>query len=203
MKCDQCDQEATVHELRVVNGKKIETHLCQRCARERGIDAQPTISVPELLHKYLQHAAEAAKPGLASPPSVQIGKTTACHVCGTGYLQFRQTGLLGCPHCYVAFEHPLSSLLERAHQGGTHHVGKVPRRALTGARAAGPGAQRLEALLGGAAQRAGRLAALRKQLDEAVRAEQYERAARIRDEIRRMQELEGPAPHEGGGAATA
>lgn len=204
MKCDQCEQEATVHELRVVHGKKVERHLCERCARDKGIAAQqPQISVPELLQKYLQHAAEAAKPGggaLAAPP--QPGKATACPTCGTGYLEFRQTGLLGCSHCYASFESQLAPLLERAHEGGSHHIGKLPRRALTGAKAAGPSAPRnLESLLGGASQLAGKIAALRKQLDEAVRAEQYERAARLRDELRKLQELEGhtrqPGPESG------
>jgi protein arginine kinase activator len=196
MKCDQCEQEATVHETRKVNGKMVERHLCQKCARDKGIDAQPQISVPELLQKYLQHAAEVAKTGaaagtLAAP--AQAGKATSCPACGTGYLEFRQSGLLGCPDCYRAFEQQLAPLLERAHEGGSHHIGKLPKRALTGARqAAAP--RDLESLLGGAQERAGRIKTLRKQLEEAIAAEQYERAAKIRDELRRMQELEGGAP---------
>lgn len=206
MKCDKCDQEATVHETLKVSGKLVERHLCERCAREKGIAAQPQISVPELLQKYLQHAAEVAKPvagALAAPGGA--GKATSCPTCGTGYLEFRQTGLLGCLHCYTAFESQLSPLLERAHEGGSHHIGKLPRRALSGAKAAPPGAARnLESLVGGASQRASKVATLRKQLDEAVRAEQYERAARIRDELRKMQELEGraSATGESGGAHT-
>jgi protein arginine kinase activator len=185
MKCDQCDQEATVHELRVVNGKKVERHLCEKCARKQGIAIQPTISVPELIEKYMQHAAQAgAKAG-------EQVKAAACPTCGTTYIEFRQTGLLGCPDCYRGFEQQLGPLLERAHEGGTHHVGKVPRRALTGGRGQGEGGAK--AVLGDAAQRAGRIAALRKQLEEAVRAEQYERAATLRDELRKMTELERQA----------
>ena len=67
MKCDQCGQEATVHELRVVNGKKVERHLCEACARKQGIAVQPALSVPELLEKYIQQAA-ASPPNPSKPP---------------------------------------------------------------------------------------------------------------------------------------
>ena len=192
MKCDQCDQEATVHELRVVSGKKVERHLCEKCARKQGIAVQPTISVPELIEKYMQQAAQgAAKPAEGSPTA----RATACPSCGTTYVEFRQSGLLGCAECYKAFEQQLGPLLERAHEGGSHHVGKVPRRALAGGRAREGSAQvGPRAIMGDAAQRAARIAALRKQLDEAVRTEQYERAATLRDELRKATELEGQAP---------
>lgn len=196
MKCDQCEAEATVHELRVVNGKKVERHLCERCARKQGIAVQPTASVPELIEHYMQQAAAAAKAKPADPPPP--ARATQCPTCGTGYLEFRQTGLLGCPDCYRVFEAQLSPLLERAHEGGTHHVGKLPRRQLAGGpkpqgritQGPNPEPAGAEAVLGGPSQRAGRIAALRKQLDEAVRTEQYERAASLRDELRRLAELE-------------
>jgi protein arginine kinase activator len=203
MKCDQCEHEATVHETLKVNGKLVQRHLCEKCARQQGLATQPTVSVGELLQKYFQHgeAAKAESPaGGALAPPQQAGKATSCPTCGTGYLEFRQTGLLGCPDCYRAFEQQLAPLLERAHEGGSHHVGKLPKRFTPGGRVAGlaqPPAH------GSASEWAGRIGALRKQLDEAIRSEQYERAARIRDELRRMQELGGPAPQEGSGPRTA
>jgi protein arginine kinase activator len=192
MKCDQCGQEATVHELRVVNGKKVERHLCEACARKQGIAVQPVLSVPELLEKYIQQAASSSKP--AAPQA----RSNVCPSCGTTYMEFRQTGLLGCPDCYRAFEGQLGPLLERAHEGGAHHVGKLPRRMQTGetrtataatARPATPRRQGQELPQ--------RITSLRKQLDEAVKAEQYERAATLRDELRRLTEqskAEGESP---------
>jgi protein arginine kinase activator len=200
MKCDQCEQEATVHELRVVNGKKVERHLCQKCARKQGIDIpQASISVPELIEKYMQHAVQAAKEAKSETPAAKPApvKTASCPSCATTYVEFRQTGLLGCSDCYAAFEAQLGPLLERAHEGGAHHVGKMPRRALAGGRTGEtPPGGRLASVLGDAAQRAGRISALRKQLDEAVQAEQYERAAAIRDELRKLTDLEQHAPPE-------
>ncbi|MEX2217299.1 MAG: hypothetical protein WD749_00950, partial [Phycisphaerales bacterium] len=106
MKCDQCDQEATVHELRVVGGKKVERHLCERCARKQGIATQPQIApvTPEMVQKYMQAvqqgAPPTAKPGAPGP----LVKADTCPTCGLGYLEFRQSGLLGCADCYKAFE---------------------------------------------------------------------------------------------------
>lgn len=195
MKCEQCDSEATVHELRVINGKRVERHLCEKCARNEGIAVQVGMSVPEMIEKMLEQATQGqpTAPAPAGRPKVEVAKASVCPTCGATYAEFRQSGLLGCAECYRVFEPQLGPLLERAHEGGTHHVGKVPRRALTGAResAASSGKPPAEAVLGGPEQRAGKAAALRKQLDEAVRAEQYERAAAIRDELRRLTELEG------------
>jgi protein arginine kinase activator len=192
MKCDQCDQEATVHELKVVAGKRMERHLCERCARKQGIAVQPqAVPVAELLEKMIQQQVSTpAKP--AAPPA----RSTVCPACATTYAEFRQTGLLGCPECYRAFESQLGPLLERAHEGGTAHAGRVPRRAMSGSPRVSPPAEiahaaRAQAQAASPEARATRLALLRNQLETAVRAEQYEVAARLRDEIRRLSEPEG------------
>ena len=93
-----------------------------------------------------------------------------CDHCGLTFSQFRENSLLGCPGCYDAFEDVLTSLLERAHEGGTHHLGKVPRRT-------GAGEQRHQQML-----------RMRKRLAEAIAAEDYELAARLRDDIRRFED---------------
>jgi protein arginine kinase activator len=195
MQCDICGEEATVHELRVVAGKKVEKHLCEKCARKQGIATSPAVSVPELIEKYLQAASKPAEAGTGGGSAGLARSTSTCPTCGTTYLEFRQSGLLGCQDCYRAFEVQLGPLLERAHELGTHHVGKLPRRALTGAARKRPGpvqdveSRGLDSILGGPAELTGRITALRRQLDEAVAAEQYERAAKLRDEIRKIEEL--------------
>lgn len=171
MKCTQCEQEATVHEVTIKGGKKVEKHLCEACAKKQGIAVQTTLPIQELLNKYV--IAQAA----ASP-----AKASSCPACGLAYTEFRQHGLLGCAECYKAFEGLLGPLLERAHEGATHHVGKSPRRAGRGGEAGA------EAVMGGPRERAERLGILQKQLEQAVRAEQYEKAAKLRDEIRRETE---------------
>ena len=88
------------------------------------------------------------------------------------FAEFRNSGLLGCPHDYVAFEKLLLPLLERAHDGRTEHVGKTPADAGAGARTRSTIAQ------------------LHRDLDRAVEAEEYEQAARLRDQIRELSDVE-------------
>ncbi len=172
MHCDTegCGAEATVHETLIRNGKKVERHLCEKCARKQGIVYQTPVPINELLSKIV------LSQGLGS--SEAASKPGACVGCGMTWAKFRQQGLLGCAECYRTFEKELMPLIERAHEGGVQHTGKSPRRA--GARS--------EILQG-------RLASLRRQLQEAVAAEQYERAAALRDQLREAAE-QAPAGDE-------
>lgn len=193
MKCDKCGGEATVHEVTIRSGKKVERHLCDRCAKGEGLPVQSqSVSVTQVLSHFIAQQAAGAVAPFAGPPA-EAAKATQCPACGTTYAQFRHDGLLGCPECYASFEIQLGPLLERAHEGGTHHVGKVPRRvsghALPPARP-----HRIDAPATPPRptpdERARRIETLRKRLAEAVAAEQYELAAKIRDELR---QLEAPA----------
>ncbi|MEO0515263.1 MAG: UvrB/UvrC motif-containing protein [Planctomycetota bacterium] len=174
-KCDKCSRPATHHSVEInKSGEKIEVNLCDHHAAEEGLTMKSAHTpINELLTNFVKLHSGGAEAGDADPD--QPGKTgsskkTACENCGTTFADFRENSLLGCPACYKTFEQPLSPLLERAHEGGTHHIGKVPRRA-------GVGEQRQMAM-----QR------LRRQLDDAVVAEDYELAARLRDDI---QQIEG------------
>lgn len=155
-KCDKCEQEATVHEVTIKGGQKVEKHLCEACAREDGIAIQPSQPISELITKFVMSHSGGRPEG---------GRAPVCADCGLSFVEFRQQGLLGCHACYGAFEEQLGSLIERAHEGATHHLGKTPKRA------------------GGAIDRQKRIVALRKQLTDAIEAEQYERAASLRDQL--------------------
>ncbi len=159
-KCDKCDRPATNHLVEIVGGQKIPKHLCDLHAAEEGL-AVKSASAPinELLTKIVQGQAVEEQRADA-----------ACEHCGFTFAQFRDQSLLGCPGCYDAFESMLLTLLERAHEGGMQHIGKVPRRT-------GSGEQRQQQML-----------QMRKRLAEAIAAEDYELAARLRDDIRRDEE---------------
>ncbi len=77
---------------------------------------------------------------------------------------FKKTGQFGCPTCYETFEDELAPLLKAMHRGD-RHIGKVPEREGLRVRVSAE------------------LARLRAALDEAVGEEQYEDAAKLRDEI--------------------
>jgi protein arginine kinase activator len=160
MKCDHCDKQATVHLIEIQGGKQIEKHLCETHAVDEGVAVKvQNAPINELLEKFvLKHS------GLEVPQN-----QLRCGQCGMTYEEFRKGGLLGCPDCYTAFETAMTPLLQRAHEGASTHLGKVPSHA------------------GNDELRQQRLRQLRRELEEAVAAEQYERAAKIRDMVHRAE----------------
>jgi protein arginine kinase activator len=168
MKCDKCDNQAVVHLIEIHNGQKVEKHLCEEHAVEEGVTVKVTNApINELLEKFVLKHSGQSEPG--SEDSTMPAADLVCGDCGMTYTEFRKGALLGCPNCYVAFEAPLMPLLERAHAGGTQHLGKVPRQ------------------IGLDERRQHRLMQLRRELDDAVAGEQYERAANLRDEVRQIE----------------
>jgi protein arginine kinase activator len=162
MKCDNCNKTATVHLTEIKAGKKIEKHLCEQCAAQNeGVPVKSHMPINELLTNFVM-----AHSGLQK----EVG--TGCDNCGITWAEFRQTGLLGCANDYVVFEKDLSPLLQRAHDNATHHLGKVPaRRGNSGV----PIKRQVD------------LTRLRKDLQRAVEGEEYERAAKLRDQIRQAE----------------
>lgn len=168
MKCDNCNRTATVHLTEIRNGKQIEKHLCEQCAAQsEGVPALVKGHTPinELLTNFVM-----AHSGLQKEMNV------TCEHCGISWAEFRQNGLFGCEHDYDIFEKDLTPLLQRAHEGGTHHVGKVPARNGATAAAARPKKKFVD------------LTKLRKELARAVEVEDYEKAAKLRDQIRQAEE---------------
>lgn len=160
MKCENCNKPATVHSTEIKNGKKIEKHLCQECAAQsEPMNVKGHTPINELLTNFvLAHSG--------------ITKTTGavCEHCGISWQEFRQNGLFGCEHDYALFEADLTPLLQRAHEGGTHHQGKSPARRG-----------------GSSSRRKVDVSRLRKELARAVEAEDYERCAALRDQIKQAE----------------
>lgn len=203
VKCDKCSNEATVHEVVIKGGKQHEKHLCEQCAKGDGLPVQTHAPLTSLLTQYITQQTDAAAT-VATGVAPGLAQAT-CTGCGLGFAQFRQSGLLGCALCYEAFEQQLGPLLARAHEGGTHHVGKSPKsaegtRAVKSTAAAATGdeeptrpAPTLAATARETEARKAQISALRKQLSDAVAAEQYEKAAKIRDELARLDAGAGSA----------
>lgn len=189
MKCDLCENEATVREVTVRNGVRIERHLCEACAAQHGIEAHGAGALVDLFSKLNQpQPAKPPAPPKAPAPTISVAppghqqlRMSFCAVCKLTFAEFKQHGQLGCQHCYAAFEGQLGSLIERAHEGAVAHVGKSPRRIATGAPATPPTQPGLSS-----EERLQRLQALQRQLDQAIKSEQYEIAAKVRDEIKKL-----------------
>ena len=159
MNCQRCkNKPATVHLTEIVQGEKREKHLCEQCAAEDGIPIKTQVPLNELLANFV----------MSQGGATAVAKLT-CEACGMTFAEFRSGGQLGCPHDYDAFEKALTPLLERAHDGGAQHVGKVPKRT-------GVGQERQQELM-----------RFRRDLAAAVEREDYELAAKLRDQIRDLE----------------
>jgi protein arginine kinase activator len=173
--CQECNKKrATVHLTKVINNEKETRHLCEQCAREKG-DFAFISPAPFSIHNLLAGLLNTELPQAGQSPGAQV--KIQCENCGLTYAQFGQIGRFGCSRCYPAFKDRLVPLLRRLH-GSAQHAGKVPRR--TG------GVIRLRRDIG----------AMRHRLQACVAKEEFEEAAALRDEIRR---LEASLGTEGGG----
>jgi protein arginine kinase activator len=158
MKCQKCTKAATLHITEILGDDQFEEHhLCEECAQKYLYDGQS------------KSAGKAVQPAPAEETEEPVGLHRECDVCGIKFVDFRNTGRLGCPHDYQAFREELLPLLENIH-GETKHSGKTPRR------------------LPQAKQTQSELIQLRKLLSQAVNKEAYEEAARLRDHIRKLEE---------------
>jgi len=157
MLCDICKKkEAKVFFTEVVEGGTKKINLCEACSKEKGVEDPTTFALADLLL------------GLgASQELVQgaEGAQTKCPHCGFSHADFKKTGRFGCAECYKTFGEGLENLLKSMHKG-TRHAGKTPQAFQQNRDAAE------------------KLKALEKKLSQAVAGEDYEQAARLRDEIK-------------------
>ena len=162
MQCDNCgEREAAIHLTQIVDNSVTTLHLCPQCAAEKGVQTGAAVAkfpLSDFLASMGKGVAAALPPGKASE---------ACDFCNATLEDFRESGRLGCPHCYQTFESHLRDLLRRLH-GSSHHVGRVYLS---------PEASEDD-------MRERQLVALREQLRAAVDAENFELAAELRDRIR-------------------
>ena len=163
MLCTICKEKpATVHLTQIVGDKMQKLDLCEDCAKTKGINDPTSFGLADLdlvlglgASQQLEQAAG--------------GVELKCPRCGFTQADFKKSGRLGCPECYMTFAEGLSGLLKTMHKS-TRHVGKAPE-ALRATR-----------------ENADRLKTLQIKLARAIKDENYEQAALLRDEIKQLGE---------------
>lgn len=165
MLCDNCKKnQACMHITKITNNQKLEKHLCNECAKLTGemniagLAFDNSFSVQDFLKGMFSQVVEEA----------EQAEETACAHCGMTYNEFSRGGKIGCSACYAAFGARLEPLLRRIH-GASAHIGKVPRRS------------------GGMLEVKLRIKRLKQELERQVFSEEYELAAKTRDEIRELE----------------
>jgi protein arginine kinase activator len=154
--CDECGvNPANIHLTQIMQNATQVSHLCEECARKKGISVTITEEEP---------VVSGARNGEAV---IDI----TCKQCGCTYEQFRSKGWLGCPDCYNAFEKEIDTLLMQMH-GSLIHKGK---------RYHTPGGSSQELTV--------EMKRLRQELAVAIKNEEFEQAATIRDAIHSIKQM--------------
>ncbi len=174
MKCQYCQaMQGTVQVTEVEtwegmgspNNKVSIKHLCEACAQQQdlpfmGPGAKASAKLWQLMGATAKAKAKENKPQLICPG------------CGLSQMELRKVGRLGCPECYGIFGVDLQPTLEGIH-GAIRHKGRLPGNQSTEKR------DRME-----------RIQSLRTRLESAIRSEQFEVAADLRDELGSLEAAE-------------
>lgn len=155
-KCQRCTKAAVLHITELMEGQAKAVHLCESCAQDYLSSVPLGSSDEDVDDDDVLHDDSVAEDF--------DDDTATCENCGITFREFRKQGRLGCPQCYSVFATELQPLLENIH-GETSHLGKCPKRAPD------------------SSVRQYELIRLRKELQTAIDGEQYEKAAKLRDQI--------------------
>lgn len=168
MLCQHCNHnEATTHVKTNINGKVTEYMLCAECAEKMGygnIFSDFHSDFNSLLGSFFSSALPA-----------RTG-ATRCPVCHSSYNDIADSGKVGCAECYETFFSELMPTIRRVH-GNTEHTGKQPKAFHSSK----------EIKEEKVVQSENKAEKLKAELEEAIKAQNFERAAEIRDELKGME----------------
>lgn len=160
MLCENCSgREATTHIKKVENGHATQMNLCSDCARNLGYG--------DLLGDFGFSLRDLFSNLFGDSALMLSEKTDRCEKCGSSFNDIVKTGFVGCSECYRKFYEKLLPSIQRIH-GKAPHSGKKPVNIAQGTER--PSKDNL-------------IERLNKLMDEAVRSQNFEEAAALRDKI--------------------
>lgn len=168
MICEKCKKrEATIKLIKIVN-KKRESHMfCEECANELDNifsekDEIDKFNFNKILDGLIDYLSK-------NKEQKELQIEGVCKKCGTTYEEIKESGIVGCCECYEAFELGLIPMMHK-HHGSSYHKGSknfsyrlVDNKSLE---------------------------YLKQELEEAIEFENYERAAILRDKIKKIESCE-------------
>ncbi|MDR0338360.1 MAG: UvrB/UvrC motif-containing protein [Planctomycetaceae bacterium] len=168
MKCQKCEKAATFHITELTGPKPLEHHLCEEHAREYlNNSAEQHDTASSLTTTLSQGMAKQMSANKVAAELKELDQQT-CPVCGISFYDFRSRGRLGCPNDYDCFSKQMDALIINIH-GVQEHIGKTPKH------------------IEHQSNHRTLLIKLRRDLNEAVRLEEYERASQLRDQIKEIE----------------
>jgi len=161
MICQVCQKRnATTHLKYTVNGKTTQAYVCDHCASKQKSDA---------LHMTGINMGSLFGGLFMDPVWREAESVERCATCGKSFRDIAGDGRVGCSDCYTTFYNQLLPSVQRIH-GKTSHVGKsadVPTVVVD---------DQKETLL-----------LLKKELQSAIDAQEYERCVELRDRIKQLE----------------
>ncbi len=207
MLCDNCHKnEATIYYTETINGYHTEQHLCKECANESGAATlgkfspftDKEFSLGSLLSTVLGYHNN------YTGENYYVANDLHCDKCGMTYKEFLKKGKFGCSNCISSFYSEINNSLKRIH-GSDLHVGKKPINYVSNVDNIDDTTESLpvgedsdshkleEESSGGSEtkkEEAPNICVLQDRLNQAIQLEEYEEAAKIRDEIRILKKAE-------------
>ena len=160
--CDECGiRPAVYYETNIINGVMSERYLCAECKKKHG---SMKTDIPDMFDNFF--AALINNPFDQDYASAPRTENKVCPTCGCTAESYLKTGFLGCPDCYKAFE-PLIMRSVAKIQKDTKHTGRSPEKS-----AVSPEEAKYNELL--------------KKREEAVAVEDFQLAARINEEMKKL-----------------
>lgn len=161
MLCQECKKrESTIHLTQIVNNQKMVLNLCQECAEKKGFH-NPFLGGTFPLGEMVAGMAS----GMVDKKAGSAN-SAKCPGCGMVFADFGKLGRFGCGQCYTAFKPQITQMLNRI-QGATEHKGQMPFAAKVD--------------LGSEVKKESKL---EQELRQAIAQEDFEKAARIRDQLK-------------------
>lgn len=178
MLCDNCGKNnANVRYLRNINGIKKEMNLCEECSKKLGITEigfDMPIDFSSFLGGFLEDFVESDFTNL-----LEDKNEIRCKGCNSTFEDIANNGKFGCPECYETFESEINSILNKI-QGSNTHVGRLGKIERTQVEKISKNSKET-------AKEENKIDQLKKTLKELVKDEKYEEAAKIRDEIKKLE----------------
>lgn len=163
MTCNICKiQEASVFLTQIVEGKMKKKAFCEECSKIKEVKEATLFGFPELLLEFTKMQDQALE---------EKTEKLFCEHCGFSQENLKKTGRLGCSRCYSVFKDDLTILLLKM-QGSLSHQGKVPLKIAT------------------ITAKKRKIEQIEAHLNKVVKAEKYEEAALLRDELHQLKDLD-------------
>lgn len=177
MLCQNCNKkEANVKYTQIINGVKKQMNLCEKCAKELGVD-DISFNMQMNFSNFFGNFFDDIESGII--PSLIKPQTVTCEKCGSSYEDFIKNGKFGCDKCYETFSEKIDVLLKNIH-GVNKHVGRnfnvIESKVKNNE-------SKIET-------KQIKIEKLQERLKKEIKDERYEDAAKTRDEIKKIEKGE-------------